>query len=553
MPQTRPVILTAFANSYDEGYLAYLEKERDRIQETFETLTYIQHVDLPNVKTEQLVNKLTTFKTELLILHFGGHADGSQLYFSDLGGQAIGLAENLSLHPQLKLLFLNGCNTQGQVLKYKEANVPVIISTTCSVSDGQAMRFASHFYQALGNNHTIKEAFIRAKGAAKLQEDTYHQDDEITFLRGARLRQEQIIELPWRLYAQDEAALNWKLVDLISEPTPTANYLDQQQIQGYHNNALKEIHHSQVSITNNYGLAPAPSPTMPQDEFAMMLSKLSYQQSPPPEFYLVNCDRTSQLLDMQDHREKALRHQFYFILSCPSQHPHSLVQRFIFDIRDPFDNTADQQIHYRRTQDFEGARRIDVQHLEAGRKLDWLQKDWLSQLKNPDQLDFGSFIESQLPQLNYQYLATAYEFYSRDWPLHRLKPLLSEWMQAFSSAYSSGPQCLFFFIINIRSIHCIDQLSVKEWELAQFIRDLATSNAEQVLLIDSLPQVEVEDVQTWLDKMFREGERRTLLNMWWKKKGANVNFKPSDLLDMDEVFTFMKELWNHGRHTTKPN
>ena len=48
MPQTRPVILTAFANSHDEGYLAYLEKERDRIQETFETLSYIQHIDLPN-------------------------------------------------------------------------------------------------------------------------------------------------------------------------------------------------------------------------------------------------------------------------------------------------------------------------------------------------------------------------------------------------------------------------------------------------------------------------------------------------------------------------
>ena len=285
----------------------------------------------------------------------------------------------------------------------------------------------------------------------------------------------------------------------------------------------------------------------------MMLSKLSYQQSPPPEFYLVNCDRTLQLLEMQDHIEKAPRHQFYFILSCPSQHPHSLVQRFIFDIRDAFGKAADQQIDYRRTKDFEGARRIDVQHLEAGRKLDWLQQDWLSQWKNPDQLDFGSFIKSQLPQLNYQYLATAYEFYSRDWPLQRLKPLLSEWMQAFKQVYSSGPQCLFFFIINIRSIHCIDQLSVKEGELAQFIRDLATSNAEQVLLIDSLPQVEVEDVQTWLDKMFREGERRALLNMWWRQKGSNVNFKPSDLLDMDEVFTFMKELWNHGRHTTKPN
>ena len=552
MPQTRPVILTAFANSNDEGYLAYLEKERDRIQETFETLSYIQHIDLPNAKTQQLVDKLTTFKSELLILHFGGHADGSQLQFSDTGGQAIGLAENLSLHPQLKLLFLNGCNTQAQVLKYQAVGIPVIIATTCPVADGQAMRFATHFYQALANNHTIEEAFTRAKGAAKLQREEYHQE-EILFHRGLRLREEQVIEMPWRLYAHTEANLNWKLADMQKELPVIPNYLDQQQVQGYQNNALKDIQNSQVSINNYYGLSPAPSPIMPQDEFAMMLSKLSYQQSPPPEFYLVNCDRTSQLLDMQDHREKAPRHQFYFILSCPSQHPHSLVQRFIFGIRDIFDTTADEQIHYRRTKDFEGDRRIAVQHLEAGRKLDWLQKDWLSQLNNADQLDFWGFIESQLPQLNYQYVATAYEFHSGDWPLQRLKPLLSEWMQVFNQVYSSGPQCLFFFIINIRSIHCKAQLSTKEWELAQFIRDLADLHAEQALVIDSLPQVEVEDVQTWLDKMFREGERRNLLNIWWKKERSNVNFQPSGLLDMDDVFSFMKELWDYGRQTKKPN
>lgn len=209
MPQL-PVILTAFANNSDEAYLSHLEQEHDRLLDILAPLSYLRHVPLSSAKTGQLVSTLTQYQKELLILHFGGHADGSQLHFKDAGGQVAGLAENLSLHPQLKLVFLNGCNTQAQAVQYLDAGVPAVIATTCSVADGQAMQFAEVFYTALAKGHTLEEAFVRAKGAMKLV-DGGTRGGEIINLRGVRLRQEQLVELPWSLYVAEDEVLEWKL------------------------------------------------------------------------------------------------------------------------------------------------------------------------------------------------------------------------------------------------------------------------------------------------------------------------------------------------------
>lgn len=209
MPQL-PVILTAFANSYDADYLAHLEQEQDHVRQILAPLSYLRHVPLANAKTEQLVDTLTQYHKELLILHFGGHADSEHLYFKDKGGHITGMAENLSLHPQLKLVFLNGCNTQAQAKAYLNAGVPAVIATTCSVADGQAMQFAKSFYDALTKGHTLEEAFIRAKGMMKLADGANYRD-EIMKWRGLDLGETEITEVPWRLYVLEDEILVWKL------------------------------------------------------------------------------------------------------------------------------------------------------------------------------------------------------------------------------------------------------------------------------------------------------------------------------------------------------
>ncbi|MDX2071719.1 MAG: tetratricopeptide repeat protein [Haliscomenobacter sp.] len=180
------------------------------MQQILLPLSYLRHVPLSSAKSGQLVSTLTQCQQELLIFHFGGHADGEQLQFRDAGGQVAGLAENLSLHPQLKLVFLNGCNTQAQAVQYLDAGVPAVIATTCSIADGQAMQFAKVFYTALTKGHTLEEAFSRAKGSMKLKDGVTY-EDEILNWREVRLREEQIVEMPWRLYVAGDEVLGWKL------------------------------------------------------------------------------------------------------------------------------------------------------------------------------------------------------------------------------------------------------------------------------------------------------------------------------------------------------
>lgn len=242
MPQL-PVILTAFANSYDAEYLAHLEQEHDRLQQILAPLTYLRHVPLSSAKTGQLVSTLTQYQQELLIFHFGGHADGEQLRFRDAGGQVAGLVEQFGLHPQLKLLFLNGCNTQGQVRQYLETSIPAVIATTCSVEDGQARLFAELFYQALAYGHTLQEAFTRAKGAMKLT-DRAVQGEEIVNLRDARLRQEPETEVPWRLYVAGDEVLDWKLAEAATKDSGSNTLL----IGGLGNIGIQHVSNSQIII-----------------------------------------------------------------------------------------------------------------------------------------------------------------------------------------------------------------------------------------------------------------------------------------------------------------
>ncbi len=56
MPQL-PVILTAFANSYDEAYLSHLEKEHDRLLDILAPLSYLY---LPKSRRSSIPKQLDT-------------------------------------------------------------------------------------------------------------------------------------------------------------------------------------------------------------------------------------------------------------------------------------------------------------------------------------------------------------------------------------------------------------------------------------------------------------------------------------------------------------
>ncbi len=201
-----PVVLSAFANSPDQAYLAQLKEEYKSLGRVFLTRTDLRHLNLSDTTREDLLDTLQKYPDTLQVLHFGGHADGGQLYLEDQAGQGQGLAQILETYPNIQLVFLNGCKTLDQAEVFLAMGVPAVIVTTCSVTDGQAMRFAKAFYTALANHQSLENAFKQASGAMEFQ-GVKATGENIVLYRGLELEKAEVQQSPpWQLHVQEAQA-----------------------------------------------------------------------------------------------------------------------------------------------------------------------------------------------------------------------------------------------------------------------------------------------------------------------------------------------------------
>ena len=214
--QRSPVIYLAFAN-HSTNPLPNLEREGRVL---LQTLAPREQAGDFNVHRDELIslpvmaNYLREYKDQIVLFHFGGHADASSLIFLEEEAIGTGIAELLAQQSSLKLVFLNGCSTQAQVTRLLDLGIPAVIATSCSVGDDTASTFAEQFYAALAKDFTIQEAFDHAAAYLKTAGQT------INFSRESRPR-EAVDTNHWGLFARDEKALNWKLPSKNALTTPT--------------------------------------------------------------------------------------------------------------------------------------------------------------------------------------------------------------------------------------------------------------------------------------------------------------------------------------------
>ena len=173
MMSGKPVILAAFAN--DQGrFLESLQQESDALSDALRAKKDGGYIDLEvqqGASIERLFALIGRYGDDLALLHYGGHANGAVLDLQASGGtnaqaHGAGLAQLLGSLPNLKLVFLNGCATQGHVEALLAAGVPAVIATSAPVEDDIALHFAKAFYSALADpaaSRTIDFAFARAK------------------------------------------------------------------------------------------------------------------------------------------------------------------------------------------------------------------------------------------------------------------------------------------------------------------------------------------------------------------------------------------------------
>lgn len=215
-----PLIFLTFANDTDTHLFLLKEESRMlyRALEEIERKEYIKIHREESAEARDIFAGFARYKDQVAIFHYGGHANGTHLRLEEGAGDARGLATLLGEQENMKLVFLNGCSSRGQVQTLFDAGVKAVIATSVPIEDRKATEFAERFYEALAHKRTIGQAFKLAQAFLTTRYGDAVEERFRSLDMGAVLDMQnpgaEKDEIPWGLYIQDshrEEILNYKL------------------------------------------------------------------------------------------------------------------------------------------------------------------------------------------------------------------------------------------------------------------------------------------------------------------------------------------------------
>lgn len=198
-----PTLLLVSANDPDNR-LNQLSNETKEIQRTLNK-TYGKAYDValtPDASIQDLIEELKIPHREIEVLHYAGHADSTLIQLTDGDANAEALAEKLQRLNSIKLIFLNGCATRGQVEFFHRAGIPFVIATNCKIGDDKAYWVATQLYQYLCLGRSLREA------CREVETDVRKLHKKVDFVadRGLALEldapNDATTTFPWGLYCK---------------------------------------------------------------------------------------------------------------------------------------------------------------------------------------------------------------------------------------------------------------------------------------------------------------------------------------------------------------
>lgn len=235
-------LLLAFANQ-PAALLPTLQEEDDALTRLLAPRAKSQHFLLHREQfatVERLPTYITLYRDSLAVFLFSGHAGRDRLLMGDGVAHAEGLAQMLGQCPRLRLVFLNGCSTVGQVRELLEQGIPVVVATSAPVDDRRATLFSTRFFEAMQQQFTVREAFDMAKAAVRLT----HPDLQAEQHRSIGDMEAAVEEPAWGLFFTEktEHHLDWKLPLQAVLPTVAANFTPNKRLVEVLFKALSQYH-----------------------------------------------------------------------------------------------------------------------------------------------------------------------------------------------------------------------------------------------------------------------------------------------------------------------
>lgn len=128
--------------------------------------------------TQRIVQDLVGYKKDITIFHFAGHSNETALGLINGNVANINIKYLLSECQDLKLVFLNSCNSDSLGNDLKENGIPIVIAFKGNPGDILCNEFSVKFYSLLFTGYNIADSFNMA---------SMHADPSKPYPKGSKL------------------------------------------------------------------------------------------------------------------------------------------------------------------------------------------------------------------------------------------------------------------------------------------------------------------------------------------------------------------------------
>lgn len=187
----------------------------------------------PYLTRSNLGDLLRSVENRIGILHFAGHSESNLVVANDdivYSHHIAGIIKTWSTRPSL--VFINGCNSSGQVKSFHAAGVKNVIATHNLIDDKDATYFANELYAELLNkpdDTTLLQAFERAGITTFMDKPTEPRSIDLDEMENNN-------NWDWGLYSTSGNASSMCLNDILNHNDPKG--LESNKANSFQTNTL---------------------------------------------------------------------------------------------------------------------------------------------------------------------------------------------------------------------------------------------------------------------------------------------------------------------------
>lgn len=166
---------------------------------------------------------------------YSGHAGELQIETAGDALSAVGLANELSQCPNLKLALINGCSSRGHIPYLIDRNIPLVIATEAPIGDKAATIFSTTFWKEMSEDNTVSNAFELGLRNAQ----NYRTTSTLVKIAGLGDEVSRSLDtgnaqagVPWVLRASTPEAREWSVTDSIKTFANAPDYQINQLLTG---------------------------------------------------------------------------------------------------------------------------------------------------------------------------------------------------------------------------------------------------------------------------------------------------------------------------------